>query len=747
MKRLALLLCAALACPAAAAEPPLAARTARLAKLCKIWGTVKFLHPWIWTRDNIDWDAALLQAQAKAGAATSDDEFAAAVNDMLRALHDPATRVTATSDGPRPAPPSGAPFLSWPQSGALLLRVGVPHTPADLAKATAALKEAKRVILDLRVAQAYGESWNAYRDARTIFESLITHELRVPPKRWVVHDGYRPQNGVTSGGYQSLFEEQSVTVIPPKTGAMRRPLAVVTNQSTGVPDEVLALQASGEALIVVQGVTFDDLVAGGSPLPLDSNHVVRMRRFELVPMGATPHADAELTAETDDRIVVETALKMLAAAQSQAKPKAAAPLPPLLWRPDKDYANEHAPSVELRMLALFRLWTVIDLFYPYKSLLDEPWDQALTAYIPRFESATNAQAYVETLAELATHIADAHTRLRGGDDPVVNLPARPRLLAQMIENQAVIAAIGADAETQALGLHVGDVIMSVDGEPIATRMTRLRRLVPASNSAWRELRTLANALAGADGSVATITVRDAAGKTREVKLMRRTPSGRDLNWRSGDVVRVLDGNVGYVDLDRLTPGEVDAMFDRLGNTRAIIFDMRGYPNGTAWAIAPRLNVRHATHAAAFERCVVHDFDAEVGCVSRFKFMQSLPANRGNQRLYHGKTLMLVDERTISQSEHTGLFFEAATGTRFVGSQTAGANGDVTTMTLPGGLTLSFTGHDVRHADGRQLQRVGLPIDYLVKPTVKGVQAGRDEVLERALALLRADKSHASTSSR
>ena len=121
---------------------------------------------------------------------------------------------------------------------------------------------------------------------------------------------------------------------------------------------------------------------------------------------------------------------------------------------------------------------------------------------------------------------------------------------------------------------------------------------------------------------------------------------------------------------------------------------------------------------------------------RRKFTQPLPLAPPGAKLYRGKTFMLVDERTISQAEHTGLFFETAAGTKFVGSQTAGANGDVTDVTLPGGLDLFFTGHDVRHADGRQLQRVGLPVDVRVTPTLAGIRAGRDEVLERALELAR-----------
>ena len=49
----------------------------------------------------------------------------------------------------------------------------------------------------------------------------------------------------------------------------------------------------------------------------------------------------------------------------------------------------------------------------------------------------------------------------------------------------------------------------------------------------------------------------------------------------------------------------------------------------------------------------------------------------------------------------------------------------------------FTGHDVRHADGRQLQRVGLIPDIEVEPTRAGLAAGRDEVLEAAMKYLEA----------
>jgi C-terminal processing protease CtpA/Prc len=94
--------------------------------------------------------------------------------------------------------------------------------------------------------------------------------------------------------------------------------------------------------------------------------------------------------------------------------------------------------------------------------------------------------------------------------------------------------------------------------------------------------------------------------------------------------------------------------------------------------------------------------------------------------------MLIDERAVSQAEHTGLFLRAANGTRFIGSPTNGANGDVTSFFVPGDIRVRLSGQAVLHPDGSQLQRVGLVPDVEVRPTIAGIRAGRDEVLERAV---------------
>jgi C-terminal processing protease CtpA/Prc len=286
-------------------------------------------------------------------------------------------------------------------------------------------------------------------------------------------------------------------------------------------------------------------------------------------------------------------------------------------------------------------------------------------------------------------------------------------------------------------VEIGDVVLAIDGEPAAKRMARLGKYVAGSTPDSHARYVLFRLLLGPEDAPLKLTVQGRADKTREVTLPRKAKYLALLPpIRTGEVFKMLDDNVGYCDLEGLTVGQVDAMFERFKDTRGIVFDLRGYPKGTAWSLAPRLNVKGAKHGAAFQRMLVSGNAFAEGDF-RISLLQPLPT--GTQWKYQGKTVTLIDERAISQSEHTGLFLEAACATTFIGSPTAGANGDVTSLSLPGGLGVSFTGHDVRHVDGRQLQRIGLVPHIEVRPTLAGIRAGRDEVLARAQQYLREGK--------
>jgi C-terminal processing protease CtpA/Prc len=100
--------------------------------------------------------------------------------------------------------------------------------------------------------------------------------------------------------------------------------------------------------------------------------------------------------------------------------------------------------------------------------------------------------------------------------------------------------------------------------------------------------------------------------------------------------------------------------------------------------------------------------------------------------YGGKVVILVDETTQSQAEYTAMALRATPNAIVVGSTTAGADGNVSSIVLPEGLRTLFSGLGVFYPEGSPTQRVGIHVDVRVSPTAAGIRDGRDEVLEAAI---------------
>lgn len=103
--------------------------------------------------------------------------------------------------------------------------------------------------------------------------------------------------------------------------------------------------------------------------------------------------------------------------------------------------------------------------------------------------------------------------------------------------------------------------------------------------------------------------------------------------------------------------------------------------------------------------------------------------------YKGKVVVLVDENTLSEGEGQAMMFRAGQNTVILGSQTSGADGRVSDIFLPGGIKTWISGYGVYYPDGSQTQRIGIVPDIEVKPTVKGLAEGRDELLEKAIEVI------------
>ena len=115
------------------------------------------------------------------------------------------------------------------------------------------------------------------------------------------------------------------------------------------------------------------------------------------------------------------------------------------------------------------------------------------------------------------------------------------------------------------------------------------------------------------------------------------------------------------------PAEIDDAFNAVRNTPAVIFDMRGYPNGVFYLLGAHLTDKKVV-AARFETPTPRSPDPDQE--RRVKVLQYAEPDFPNPNWkYKGSVVVLIDERAISQAEHTCLFLEAMTHAKFVGTPT------------------------------------------------------------------------------
>lgn len=724
----------------------------RVAKLSELYGHIKFFHPYLGYKP-INWDSAFAAAAPLVAKAKTDEETVTAIRQLLTVLNDEATTVQRTT---KPAvtvkaTPADSMQVYFTPDSTLVLKTngyaGASDFEQDIEKLgmlASLLPKARAVLLDLRSNRPlseYESGYFGYALNYTGFERLLSADpFPTAGVRLRNHSGFVPESGNTSGGYWSGYYTISGQTIQPRQTSKNRPLAILVNKDAALTPELFALRTRPHVQFYGTDTLSDTQLARTVSFPFSDSISVRFRTGELV------NADGSIGLTGVQTIPAGNATEYVLDQLINPSPRpavpttgAAAPLP--VTPPPPVYSPDKFPALGYRLLAGAKIWSIIHYFHAYKDLMPTDWNASLRTAIGELAAARDSMQYALAVAHFYRNIQDGHGSISGSVLPGYAGAGGLLIDIQFIDNKPVITHVYVDS-VAAKGVGVGDVITSVNGEKIDARIARMSAIQPASNE-WTRLHYVRNRLLRSPvGTPIHIGLLGADGRERTVSLISQPGSRLQAPPDTTATFRLLPGRIGYVDMGRLETRDVDRMFETFRDTKAVIFDTRNYPQGTAWAIAPRLTERKNVVAAQFFRYAPNEPDMATGesnaSTQKYFFSQRIPPNEGKS-VYKGKTVMLVDERTQSQAEHTGLFFEAANGTEFIGSPTAGANGDVTNFAIPGGISLSFSGHDVRHADGRPLQQVGLQPKIRVRPTIKGIRAGKDEVLDRAIQYLNTGK--------
>ena len=391
------------------------------------------------------------------------------------------------------------------------------------------------------------------------------------------------------------------------------------------------------------------------------------------------------------------------------------------------YKNLDWTNEDLRLLTLFRYWNIVEYFFPYKYQTDTNWDEVLNQLISKFLHPKTELDFHLAMLELIVSIDDSHAGLY--TDLMTDFFGEYMMPAycEVIEDKVVITRFFNEAFAEKDDLRIGDVITKIDGQSLEDIFFNRSKYITGSNIPRKRHNSYHAIFKGSTDYVTIEYIRDNQTKTKKVS---RYLYG-DFNYKpkvSTECFKILEGNIGYVNMGVLTIEEVPTVMEALKDTKSIIFDIRNYPKGTLYSIAYYIN--------SAERDFYKVISPDLNYPGKFIWRNGSSCGYNGDLKYKGQVLLLVNEKSQSHAEFTIMCLQTGDNVTTIGSQTSGADGNVSLIEMAGGEKTMITGIGIFYPDKTETQRKGIKIDVIVKPTLEGILEGKDEVLEKAIGLVK-----------
>lgn len=398
---------------------------------------------------------------------------------------------------------------------------------------------------------------------------------------------------------------------------------------------------------------------------------------------------------------------------------------------EKPYANMKYPDAGFRLLSLYRYWNIIQYYFPYKNLIEENWNNVLKEYIPKFVNASNELEYKLSVLSLIARVNDTHANIWGKDSILENfrgLKYAPVEIA-FVENKAVVTGYYDKILGEKSGLKIGDVIETVNNKPIDEIIKERLPFTPASNYPT-QLRNIAENLLRTNDSLLMVGyIKDGVKLSKQIECFGKDKINIYAKYRKQDTCfKFINSNISYIYPGSIKEGYLPKVMPEVLKTKGLIIDFRCYPGDfIVFSLSEYLLPKKISF--------VKFSNGSITTPGLFTMTENLKVGKNNKDYFKGKVVIIVNETTQSSAEYHTMAFRTAPKAKVIGSTTAGADGNVSPFYLPGGIYTMISGIGVYYPDGKETQRIGIVPDVVVKPTIKGVKEGKDELLEKAIEII------------
>ncbi len=397
------------------------------------------------------------------------------------------------------------------------------------------------------------------------------------------------------------------------------------------------------------------------------------------------------------------------------------------FKNEKAYPNMAFDDAGFRLLALYRYWNMIQYFFPYRHLTSKDWNMVLGEFIPHFLDAKDESTYKTALLQLIAQACDTHANI--WSDGFLNKQKGSFWLPYditFVENKPMVTRYWNEETEQQGALRIGDIITAINNQPVDSMIGQKLPYTPASNYET-QLRNIAREFFRTNEKQLSVEYLRGGQKASAI-IESSTYQNLYANRPPKECYRMLADNIGYIYPGTIKNDSLPKIMEMFKDTKGLVIDFRCYPSNF---IVFTLGAYLMSQPVDFVKFTA----GNVVFPGRFTFGIPLKVGKENNDYYKGKVVIIVDETTQSSAEYHTMAFRAAPKAKVIGSITAAADGNVSSIVLPGNVQTMISGIGVYYPDGRGTQRIGIVPDIEIKPTIKGIIEGRDELLERAVGII------------
>ncbi len=386
----------------------------------------------------------------------------------------------------------------------------------------------------------------------------------------------------------------------------------------------------------------------------------------------------------------------------------------------------------VRLANVIHIWNVFRYAYVYNNLSIKEEQDLLVKTLHAVLETKSVMEYYEVVWKMLSAYKDAHIFFNLNEIDLMNKYTIPISIIQ-IDGKYYVRNIHEDGLKSVV--NIADEILQIDNEDIQEVVQRKSKLASGSKENINT-RVVFSLFSGEKDGEVILKLRDSSiKKFKSIKINRNYQhvGPTTISTLASRNNRMLREDTYYFNLSESNITDTLLHFIN-DSTKNIVFDVRGYLT----VDFEEKNILNKLISDTIEHNIFYSFDILSPQKRSFKGFSetSIPENSNQKARFY----FLADHSTQSAPETLLDIIKYWNIGYIIGQPTAGANGNINYLSLPGNMSVTFSGLKTVNSDGTEHHLIGIEPDFLIDFSLNDIINRTDPYINKAMELI---KSHMS----